>query len=186
MVVSHGDIPQSIVVNDAVVAVTEVPDLFSDHKEADTRLLLHAHQADWAFSRVTIKSPDTDVMVLSKSQDLHGCLLLFMTGSGSNNRIINITELAIKLGQGKCQAIFGVHIFTGCDSISVFKGKGNTKPFGLMLESEAFCSTFITLRCGWKVPYDILSDVEKFMCTLYGQKASAGVDAARYNLFRLI
>ena len=65
------------------------------------------------FSSVTIKSPATDVMVLSlaKSKDFHGCLLLFMTGSGSNNRIINITELGIKLGQDKCQAILGLHIF---------------------------------------------------------------------------
>ena len=63
-----------------------------------------AHQAARAFSSVTIKSPDTDVMVLSlaKSQDFHSFLLLFMTGSGSNNKIINITELGIKLGQEKC------------------------------------------------------------------------------------
>ena len=100
MVVSHADVCHSIVVNDAVVAVTEVPDLVSDYEEADTRLLLHVHQAARVFSSVTIKSPDTYVMVLSlaKSQDFHGCLLLFMTGSGSNNRIINITELEIKLG----------------------------------------------------------------------------------------
>ena len=44
LVVSHGDASHSLVVNDAVVAVSEVPDLFSDHEEADTRLLLHAHQ----------------------------------------------------------------------------------------------------------------------------------------------
>ena len=81
LVVSHGEVCHSIVVNDAVVAITEIPDLFSDHEEADTRLLLHAHQAARAFSSVTIKSPDKDVMVLSleKSQDFHGSLLLFMT-----------------------------------------------------------------------------------------------------------
>ena len=62
-----------------------------------------------------------------------------MTGSSSNNRIINITELGIKLGQEKCQAILGLHIFTVCENISAFKGKGKTNPVGLMLESEAFC-----------------------------------------------
>ena len=185
MVVSHGEVCHSIVVNDAVVAVTEVPYLFSDHEEADTRLLLHAHQAARAFSSVPIKSPDTYVMVLSlaKSQDFHGCLLLFMTGSGSNNRIITITELEIKVGQEKCQAILGLHIFTGCDSISAFTGKGKTKPLGLMLESEAFCSACIALGCGWEVHDDILPDVQEFVCTLYGQKDSAGVNAAMHNLF---
>ena len=187
MVVSHGDVCHSIVVNDTVVAITEVPDLFSYYEEVDTRFLLHAHQTARFFSSVTIKSPDTDVMLLSlaKSQDFHGCLLYFMTGSGSNNRIIKITELGIKLGQEKCQAILGLHILTGCDSISAFKGKGKTNPLGLMVESEAFCSVYIALSCGWEVPDDILPDVEKFVCTLYCQKYSAGVNAVRYNLFRL-
>ena len=54
-----------------------------------------------------------------------------------------------------------------------------------MLESEAFCSAFITLRCGWEVPDDIIPDVEKFVCTPYGQKVSAGVNAERHKLFRL-
>ena len=181
MVVSHGELFHSIVVSDAVVTVAEVPDLFSDHEEADTRLLLHVHQAARVFSSVTIKNSNTDVMVLSlaKSQDFHGCLLLFMTVSGSNNRIINITELQIKLGQEKCQASPGLHIFTGCNNISAFRGKGKTNPFGLMLESEAFCSAFIALRCGWEVPEGILPDVEKFVCTPYGQKVSAGVNAER-------
>ena len=58
LVVLHGDVCHSIVVNDAVVAVTEVPDLFSDHEESDTRLLLHVHQDARVFSSVTIKSPD--------------------------------------------------------------------------------------------------------------------------------
>ena len=62
LVVSHGEVCHSIVVSDAVVAVTVVPDLFSDHEETDTRLLLHTHQA---FTSMTNKSPDTDVMVLS-------------------------------------------------------------------------------------------------------------------------
>ena len=159
LVVSHGDVCHSIVVNDAVVAVTEVPDLFSEHEEADTRLLLHAHQTDRVFSSLTIKSPDIIVLSLAKSQDFHGCLLLFMTEYGSNNRIINITELGIKLGQEKCQAIIGLHIFTGCDSISAFMGKGKRNPLGLMLESEAFCSTFIALRCGWEALDNIIPDV---------------------------
>ena len=187
MVVSHGEVCHSIFVNGAVVAVTEVPYLFSDHEEADTQLLLHAHQAARAFNSVTIKSPDTYVMVLSlaKSQDFQCCLLLFVTGSGSNNRIINITELGIKVGQEKCKAILGLNIFTGCDSIIAFKGKGKTKRFGLMLESEDFCSPFKALGCGWEVPDDIIPDVEKFVCTLYGKKDSTGVNAAMYNLFRL-
>ena len=120
--VSHGEVCHSIVVNDTVVAYAKVPDLSSDHEGADTWLLFHAHQAAQVFSSVTIKKPDTDVMVLAyaKSHDFHGCLLLFMTGSDRNNRIINVTELGINLGQEKFWAILGLHRFTGCDSISAY------------------------------------------------------------------
>ena len=68
LVVSHGEVYHYIVVNDTVVAVTEVSDLFSDHEEAYTRLLLHVHQAARAFNSVIIKSPDTDVMILVLAQ----------------------------------------------------------------------------------------------------------------------
>ena len=67
------------------------------------------------------------------------------------------------MGQENCQAILGVHIFTGRDSISALRGKGKTIPLGLMLEYEAFCSAFIALGCGWEVPDDILPDVERFV-----------------------
>ena len=187
LLVSHGEVCHFIVVNDAVVAVTDVPDLFSDHEKADTLLLLHAHQATHVFSSATIKSPNTDVMLpsLAKSHDFNSCLLIFMEGSDSSNRIINITQLGIKLGQEKCQAILGLCIFTGYDNISAFKGKGNTKPLGLMLEAEGFYSACMALSSCWEVPDDIIPYVERFGCALYGQKYYASGNAARYNLFRL-
>ena len=77
----------------------------------------------------------------------------------------------------------GYTFFTGCNNISAFKGKGKTNIFGLMLQSEAFCSAFIAPRCGWEVPDDILPNVEKCVCIPYGQNVSAGVNAERYNVF---
>ena len=110
--VLHCEVCHSIVVNYAVVTVTEVPDPFSDHEVADTQLLLHTHQAAQVFSNVTIKSPDTNVKVISlaESHDFQGCLLLLMTGFGRENRIIYITELGIKKGQEKYQSILRLHI----------------------------------------------------------------------------
>ena len=51
-----------------------------------------------------------------------------------------------------------------------------------MLESKAFCLAFKAIGCGWEVLDDVLPDVEKFMCTLYAQKDSAGVNIL--NWFR--
>ena len=43
----------------------EVSHLRSNHEEADTRLILHAKHAVATHNNVTIKSPDTDALVLS-------------------------------------------------------------------------------------------------------------------------
>ena len=179
LLVSHDEVCPSIVVNDPVVPTCS----------QITRKQMHGFsfipQAAQVFSSVTIKRPDTAGMVLTlaKSQDFHGCLMLFVIASGNNNRINHITEVGIKLGQYKCQANIGLHIFTACDRISGFKGKGNKKPLGLMLESEAFCSEFMAFGSGWKGHDVILPDVEKFVCALYVQKYSAGVNATGYTYF---
>ena len=50
--------------------VSDCSHLFSNHQEADTRMVLHAMQADTIFrknkqqGRIVVKSPDTDVLVL--------------------------------------------------------------------------------------------------------------------------
>ena len=45
--------------------------LQSDHEEADTRMILHAHDASQDHDRVVIQSPDTDVAVLATHFLLH-------------------------------------------------------------------------------------------------------------------
>ena len=41
--------------------ITEpLPELTTDHEEADTLLLLHAKNASTAFNSIIIKTPDTD------------------------------------------------------------------------------------------------------------------------------
>ena len=69
--------------NDAIVR-EEVSDLQCNHEEADTRLLLHCNHVAATHDRMIIKSPDTDVFVLSiafqkvrkpfKTRGCSGCL----------------------------------------------------------------------------------------------------------------
>ena len=42
----------------------EIAAMFSDHEEADTRLLLHAIHAASGLTCIVFQSPDTDVLVL--------------------------------------------------------------------------------------------------------------------------
>ena len=42
-------------------------------------------------------------------------------------RPIDISEINTKLNQEVCDALLGLHAFTGCDSASAFLGKGKKK-----------------------------------------------------------
>jgi len=36
----------------------------------------------------------------------------------------DVQKVANMLGKDKCQALLGLHSFTGCDTVSAFAGKG--------------------------------------------------------------
>ena len=96
-------------------------DLKCDHQEADTRLLLHAKHASSANTASIICSPDTDVFVLciATAHEI-GCPLFFSTGTtgtGAEQRIIDTMDVSSWYGHLTCQAVVGLHVFTGCDSL---------------------------------------------------------------------
>ena len=82
-----------------------------------------------------------------------------------------------------CLVQFSLHAFTGCDSVSSFKGKGKVKPFQLMQEKKEFLQTFRLLGCNWDLTADLLQRLERFVCCLYGQKTCSCVNEARVNIF---
>ena len=168
------------------VVTTDVPELTCNHEEADTRLLLHSKHASTAYRNLIISTPDTDVMVLAIafSREISAALFL-LTGVGNNRRIINISDIATACGTAKCQALIGLHVFTGCDSVSAFKGKGKVKALKLLDKSEELLETFQKLGQDWSVTEDIMAGLETFVCLLYGQKKCNDVNEARYAIFRL-
>ena len=110
-----------------------VPELKCSHKEADTRMILHAQHAD---STCVIHSNDTNVQILllSHSQALGKCYI--KKGRSTNTRIIELfivaESLFKQLGLGISEqdflkALIGVHALTGCDTVSTFSGKGKWK-----------------------------------------------------------
>ena len=187
LVIAHKDKCHSVSVEEAKVVMKEVCDLFSDHEEADTRILLHASHAARENSTVVIKSPDTDVFMLSlaAAHEIPATDLLFLTGSGNNRRIICVSKHAKTLGKEKCKALLGFHTFTGCDSVSAFKGKGKVKPLNLLLKSDDFIKLFAKLGTEWETSESELITTERFVCEMYDQKECSDVNIARYNLFRL-
>ena len=94
--------------------IEEVLKLYSDHEEADTRLLLHAKNASTSYEAVTIRSPDTDIFILmlghKRSIDAS---LYFDIGSGNQRRIFDVNNVYRQLGAEFCEALSGCHAFTG-------------------------------------------------------------------------
>ena len=110
------------------VAVTAqcVADLECCHKEATTRLLLHAaHAATMGFASVVIGSPDTDVTILACSL-CPGITarIFFRTGTKTRSRFIDIQAVRNSVSENVCDALLGLHSLTGCDTTSAFKRRG--------------------------------------------------------------
>jgi CRISPR/Cas system CSM-associated protein Csm2 small subunit len=78
--------------DDMTSVITEtVQELTNDHEEADTLVLLHAKQASGTFSSVTIKTPDTDILLLCLAhQDELSADLYMAVGTGSASRLLSV------------------------------------------------------------------------------------------------
>ena len=95
-------------------------------EEADTRLLLHILSgSSCGYKKISIVTVDPDVVVISLyhffSLDLEDLWIEF--GTGRNERYFSIHQFAKSLSEEVCKALLWF-TFTGCDTISMFAGKG--------------------------------------------------------------
>ena len=181
---AHGEVCHSLVVESGSLKIMTINELRCDHEESDTRMLLHAQHASENFQNVVIKSPDTDVAVTCL------CLLSqlnanvhFYTGVGNKSRIINLKKVEEVIGPQTCQALVGLHTFTGCDSTSSFYGKGKKKTFRLLEDNGEFLEAFIELGKEFSVQESTFLKLEQFVCYLYGYQSSTKVNEVRYKVF---
>ena len=103
-----------------------IPNLMSNQEETDSRVVLYAmYAASQGYERVRIRTPDSDIFWIllhhARSIDIE---ILYDTGFGNKKQMINISHLCNHYSQSVCNALLGIHGFTGCDSTSAFKGKG--------------------------------------------------------------
>ena len=183
LVVAHGSechAPTSS--QDEAVRVNEITCLNCDHEEADTRMFLHAlHAANGGAENIIIMSPDTDVKVLALGHAPYIGVHMFIKASSG---FLSITKLHEHHGFDVCHALMGLHVFSGCDPVSAFKGKGKHKAFKLMCTKTNYTETFSKLGEDWIPKDDLLANLEAFVCALHGQPTCNSVDAVRYNIFR--
>ncbi|XP_066910477.1 multiple epidermal growth factor-like domains protein 10 [Clytia hemisphaerica] len=98
-----------------------------DHEEADTRMILHASNILEDMSSVTLRTVDTDVLVLAVAiSNMYPTKKIWVSfGVGDQKKMFSAHgEIRIQVGPEKAQALPMFHAFTGCDRVSSFKNVG--------------------------------------------------------------
>lgn len=161
--------------------ITDLPELDSDHEEADTRLILHALHCT-SHSNIVIWSPDTDVAAIGISHAAGiSANLLMSIGSGKNRRLINLSTISSHLESFAAQ-LSTFHALTGCDTTSCFYGKGKKSAMSVVRQNPVFMQSLSKLGEEF-VLNEIPPGIEEFVCKMYGLE-NKSVNDARYELFK--
>lgn len=166
----------------SAAVINAVANLQCDHEEADTRMFLHATHAAQHCDNVVLHSPDTDVLVIAIGCAHNVDARLYICHS---NEIISVSEIVQCFGQPASAAMIGLHAFSGCDSVSAFRGKGKKRMLTLLEKSDLYASAFSRLGSTWNVPQESAKLIEKLTCELYGQKNISDLNELRYRLFKV-
>ena len=120
------------------------------HEEADTRLFLHVQDCSRSGSRVMIRSADTDVIVLAVAnfRRLPVQEIWIAFGVGKHFRYLPAHKIALQLGPQSSEALPMFHVFSGCDSVSFFAGKGKNKCWETWKSFPEATATFLLLAKG--------------------------------------
>ena len=163
-------------------SVTVVPELACDHQEADTRMLLHTAHAARTSSSVTIFSPDTDVFLLALScvHSLESTALYVLASQGT---VYDMNTVKDSFTEKECNALLGLHSFSGCDSVSSFRNKGKKSVLQVLTKYPEFLSCFADLGQTWTPSSELCKDLERFVCRLYGSEETS-INAVRLALFK--
>ena len=164
----------------------EEGELGSNQEEADTRLIFHAgHAAKQPFKSIIVSSEDTDVRVLCLAFSNTINVPIFQRSvSQFQARYIDINQVANAIGQDMCRALPGLHAFKGCDSVSAFAGVGRVKPFRMLRSNTKYQEIFKQVGNDWSVSQDLLTQLESFVCAMYGAKNGIkDVNQCRYAVF---
>jgi len=161
----------------------EIETLRSTQEETDSRVVLYCmYGKDKGYQYIRIKSPDSDVffILLHYALTLKDVVILFDTGTGNKQRLINITELAEGYTQNHCTALMCLHAYTRCDTTSAFKGVGKVRPLKALQKTPKFAAVLSRLGEEWNITEDLINDLEDFTCAIYGRARVHKVDELRH------
>ena len=144
----------------------EATELKSSQEEADIRLLLHAlHAAECGYKSVVITAEDTDVLILCLGFSINIPSPMFQKcGTKNRTRFIDIKKLSYALGGSVCDALIGMHTFTGCDTVSAFAGRGKMTTLKQMKLDQSYQEAFSQLGASWEVSAELFKKLQAITC----------------------
>ena len=151
----------------------EVTELKSTQEEADTRMLLHAfHAANAGCKAIIITADDTDVLVICLGLNSNFPYPIYQKrGTQNLVRFLDIGKLARAIAKSICNAVVGLHAFTGCDTVSAFAGRGKLSAFKQMKASTTYQEAFSQLGQSWDLSADLFQKLQEITCHIYVSSA---------------
>uniref|UniRef100_UPI00358F3B0A uncharacterized protein n=1 Tax=Myxine glutinosa TaxID=7769 RepID=UPI00358F3B0A len=168
------------------VEVRELPTIYSNQEETDTRVVLYLHHAATiGYKNAVVRTPDTDILLILLHHAHNIKLTVYLdTESGKHRQLVNVSELAESLGEDYCATLLGYYVFSGEDCTSAFKGKGKVGPLKKLEKNPRFHRAFGELGDNWDANPEVERQLEKFTCVMYGQSRESSVDIVRAKLLR--
>ena len=153
------------------------------HDEADISLISYMlHAASAGAEIVRILSDDTDVFVLLVYwcwKRRVSCRVQMEKWDGS---VLDINATVSQNGD-KCQGMLGMHALSGCDSVSYPNGKGKVSALKVLNQTNI---PGLDSVLGEKDAtfHELMTTGTAFFLSLYSQKNSKSMNAARYEIYR--
>ena len=173
--------------NGTIVSVHPEESLFSDQKEADTRIILHCHNITRSLPQtftIIIRSPDTDVlMLLLKYCKEIKTQILSDTGMGNKRCLLNVNDIYKNKGEDICFVLPALHCFTGCDTTSAFVSRVKMFPLKLVERKPEYITFLQRIGQDRQCSESLISDMEAFTCAIYGNAATKNLNKLRYDTF---
>ena len=137
---SHGHECHRISTANGQVVSECVPELESTQEEADTKIFLHEkHAGKDGHESIIVESSDKDaeVLVVHFQKAIAGRMYI-LAGTSKRSRYVDVRAIAEELDNEICDALPGLHTFTGCDSTSAFVGKGRKRALSIIKSNKKY------------------------------------------------
>ena len=99
--------------------------------------------------------------------------------SGKHRQLINLSDLAVSLGEDYCATLLGMYVFSGEDCTSAFNGKGEDGALKKLEKNPRIHKAFMELGEEWNLKCHVLKQLEDFTCLIYVENCESSMDGLR-------